>query len=656
MLVDTDEALDRFLDDLSEQELVAYDVETSGLDVWHGDGICGMSFCFADDRTFYLPVGHARGVPAIEWVREKTARGGTSKRRVERDHVIERRFSQLSRDAIVRVFEVIRACGIGLITHNGKFDIHMTTNEGIDCSDIMVYDTMVMAKIANNIEFSVALKKLAVKYVDKNANDEEQALKKTLRERGWLHKDPAGKRDIAHYDWFEPAEMAPYAEKDALLTYALYRVLHKRIAASKQMEIFQRETALLPVLVDMERHGMRVDLAYCRTSLETVVRRIADVEESIFALAGEEFDIASSAQIGRVMARLGVTSAVRTPGGKESWAKTALEPSRSQSPIVPLIETWRSLTKTRTTYLENFLAYADSDGVIHTDIQQIEAVTGRTSSRNPNLQNITKKEKDGIELRRCFVPAPGRVFVLIDWSQMEARIIADWAGEREMLRVIEEGGDIHILTAMRIADVMGLDLCGQKSCAEMRLWRERAKTILFALLFGMGAPKLATSLGISLGLATEMRDAFWQAYPKIARFARDTRYEASTRGYVRNRYGRLYRYPEQHDPTTGRTEFLYTHAAVDHKIQGTGADMAKEALIKVWKGMRAAGMKARIVGFVHDEIIIEAPHDEVDRVVRNAMRIMTTYPMFSVPIEAEASIAETCWAEKRAYTPAVVAA
>ncbi len=649
MLIDTQAAFLWFLRELARQELVAYDVETTGLKIWHGDYICGFSVAFADGRSFYLPIAHAQSVPVVEFVKEKTGRGGTSKRRVERNERVERTFSQLVPAALVQTFEIITLNGIRLITHNGKFDVHMTENEGIDCSDITIYDTMVMAKIANNIEITAALKKLAVKYIDKNANDEEQTLKKTLRDRGWLYK-AEGRGDVAHYDWMEPAEMAPYAEKDALLTYALYRIMHERIASSKQMTIFKRETELLPVLVSMERHGMRVDLDFCREALVTIKQRIATIEESIFALAGEEFDIASAQQLGVVMRRLGVESAVKTVTGRESWAKNALAPSRSVSPIVPLVEEWRSLTKSRTTYLENFLLFADKDGVIHGDIQQIEAKTGRTSIRDPSLQNITKKEKDGVELRRAFIPEPGCVLVLVDWSQQEARIMADWSGETALLDAIRDGKDIHTLTAMRLSEALNLGLCGDLACKTMATWRDRSKITFFALMYGVGVDKLAGMLGIDVNVAANVRSAFWSTYPKVARFASTTRREASTLGFVRNKYGRMYRYPEAFNPATEKAEFQYAYTAVDHKIQGTGADMAKEALIKVWRGLRASGMGASLVGFLHDELILDVPYDEVDKVVRNVTRIMTNYgDIFKVPIAADASIAETSWADKRPY-------
>jgi DNA polymerase I-like protein with 3'-5' exonuclease and polymerase domains len=617
-----------------------------------------MSFGFADGRTFYIPVRHAESIPHIEMVKAKTERGGTTRRRVVREGFIEREFEQLAPEAVRLAFGVIKRKGIRLICHNARFDVHMTEAEGVvffdDDKPLTVYDTYLMSKLIDGRSRVNGLKKLAVKYVDKTANAEEEALKRTLRERGWVWQDADNpKRDIARYDWMTPAEMAPYAEKDAFLTFALYRIFHAKLATQKQLDIFKRETDLLPVITAMERRGMYVDLDYCRSALALAKARLAELTESIHALAGEEFDIGNVHQLGPILQRLGVSSPVKSKKtGKDSWAKDVL--ALSDAPIVRLVEEWRGLEKMRTTYLINYLRFADADGLIHADVQQCEAVTGRTSSRDPNLQNVTRDERHGIALRRVFRPRPGYVWVLIDWSQIEARIVADWAGEESLLDVIRSGGDIHALTAKRIAEVTGTDCCGDKACKAFSRQRTAAKNVFFASLYGAGAAKLAAMIGISVDEASALRDAFWRAYPKIAEFARRIRNEAKRNGYIRNRYGRLYGYPLGEDPTTGKRDYLYTHAAVDHAIQGTAVDLAKETLIKVHRGLRKAGLDAGLIGFVHDELITECRPADVNRVARNIARIMTTPgDLFQVPIEVEVSVAVESWFDKRAYEKGV---
>lgn len=648
MLIDTESAFAAFLDELSQQRLVAFDTETTGLKIWHGDRIAGMSFAFEDGRTFYLPVRHARTVPAVDFHKEKTERGGTRRVR-EESGLVEREFDQLDPSAIREVWDVIRQFGVQLVCHHAAFDVHMCMNEGVDIDGVIIYDTMVMAKIADNLEPTASLKRLAVKYISPDADAEERWLKAALKERGWSYRTPEGE-DIAHYDWFTPAEMAPYAEKDALYTLQLFRIFRKRIIETEQVAIWKRETELLPVLIDMERTGVRVDLEFCREQLATARARLSELEESIYAIAGEEFDIASADQLGPILKRLGIKSEVLTPKGKESWAKAALA-RRSDALIVQLILEWRGLSKIVSTYLENFLHFADDDGVIHARIKQIEAVTGRTSMAEPNLQNVTSEERFGIALRRAFVPRPGHVLVMIDWKQIEARVMADYADEPSLLSAIKNGDDIHALTALRVAKAMGRESCGDMSCPPFAKQRKAAKTIFFALIYGVGARKLAGMLGVTEEEAADLRIGFWNAYPRIAKFAKETRHEANARGFVRNKYGRRYNYLLTRNPITGAFERAGAHAAVDHKIQGTSLDLGKIALIECQAAIKKDGLSSRIVLFVHDELIFETPFEEVDRLIAAATRVMTDYgDVLRVPIECDVAITETCWADERPYT------
>lgn len=651
MLIDTPHRFEAFLHDLATQSTVAYDVETSGLDIWGGDRICGIALGFLDGRTFYLPMRHALSVPHVEFERVKTGRGNGSRRvRVERDTLVEREFEQLSPKVIKRLFSVIHENNIELVMHNAKFDIHMTMNEGVDFDGIVVRDTMVMAKLANNLEPTTKLKSLAVKYVDAKANEQEQELKRTLKERGWAYRPDGARRDVMHYDWMTPAEIADYAEQDTAITLALFRQFQATIQATDQRAVYDRETELLPVLVAMERAGIAIDRDYCRKTLAVVEARLSVLCESIYSIAGDTFDIASPAQVGAVLRRLGLHSSVRTPAGKESWNKKAL--LCNSSLIVDLIQEWRALEKTRTTYLLNYLEFADSDGVIHADIQQLEAKTGRTSYRDPNLQQVTAKDNYGVDIRRCFVPRPGRVFVLIDWKQMEARIIADWAGESWLIDAMNAGHDVHEQMALRIAEARAVEACGDLACAGFTKQRKAAKIIFFGLLYGMGINKLASDLQISEDEAMALRSSFWEAAPNIAKFARNTRNEAGRRGWVTNRYGRRYVYPLEIDPVNGRQQYAYAHAAVDHKIQGTGADMAKIAMIRIHTALKAAHLRSRLLLFVHDEVAIECPPDEVDRVIAGVRRIMGDFKdVFQcVTFPVDVAIAEKSWADERPYT------
>ncbi len=663
MLVDTTETFTAFLDLLARESAVAFDTETTGLGVHTGDRICGASFYLPNaGAAFYLPVRHAREVPKAryEWQYAKkfgreTWDDGAIKRRVRIvDDYEYRDFPQLKPVALAHVFDVIRRRNIDLRCHNAKFDMHMVLNEGIAIEGINVFDTMVMGRLANSAEQELGLKKLGTKYIDANADAEEKALRKWLQQQLYIFINDDGVEEV-HYDWTTPAEMCDYAEKDAVLTDALYRLLLPKIAESNQRDVLLREVELLPVLLDMERYGIAVDLDYCRAGIEQLEPRLNEVAERAYALAGRTFTIASNPELGKAFNAIGVKSPLRTQTGKDSWAKDAF--ALIEHPLTDAVTEWRALHRMKASYLENFIRYgipiAGTDyGLIHMDMQQVGASTGRTSCQNPNLQNQTRDEVDGLSVRRCFVPRPGHAFLFVDWSQMEVCLLADEAGETDLIDAIKHGQDVHSLTAMRISGVMGLGLCNDRECKTFKVWRQRAKTITFSILYGAGAAKIAKQLGIADTLAAELRAAFWKAYPKIAAFARRVQREVELTGATTNRFGRRYTYHWWEDPQTGRGKYLKAYAALNHRIQGAGADMAKIAMVRVARGLTKAGFTSRLVAMVHDELVLECPLAEVERVARKVVRTMegesyAAWTQFRVPIRAEASISYGPWSEKQ---------
>lgn len=646
MLIDTMADFNqKFMPALREQRVIAFDTETSGLDPWNGDRICGMSFAFQNGTTYYLPVRHLRTVPNIRF--DKV---GRRKVRVEYDEVF-RTFRQLPPQIIHHVFKVILDANMHVIGHNLKFDLKMVEAEGIDTSELRVSDTMIMARVANNIERRVALKVLGVRYINPDAADQQDWLKETMKERGWSYKDPETGDTIMHFDWFEPFEMADYAEQDARLTFQLYRKLRADISEQHQDLVYQRECQLLTVLVRMEMYGMKIDLDYVRQSLAEIMPRIADLRETIYSVAGGEFDIDSPLQFAQVMSKLEITTEEKTKKGRVSWSKKAFATlDKDEHPIIAYIEEYRTLCKIKTTYLDNFIRFADGEGVIHADFKQIEAKTGRFSCERPNLQNVPKEDEYGFYLRKCFVPRnKDYVFVLIDWSMMEIRIMADWAGQEDLCDDIRHGKDVHIETAVKIGRNMGVELCGSKSCKNMMHWRSNAKTIFFGLMYGMGVKKLAKSLKLTEEQAVAMKDEYWNLYPNIRAFFRNYQGQAKREGWVRNRYGRRYKYPLVDTPN-GRQEYGFAHAAVNHVIQGTGADMAKECMIRVDAVVRELELRAALVAMIHDELISEVHRDDIDQYVKNAVRIMTDFKkMFKLPITVEVTVAENNWADKQPY-------
>lgn len=607
--------------------VAALDTETSGLNLFGGDRLAGLAVAVGQPvRTFYLPFRH--GPPAQ-----------SQRRLVEPDE------PQLPLTALAEVMAALRRRAYQVVLHNAKFDWHVLANEGVSLDGLAVYDTMVMARIADPLADTVALKRLAVRYLGRGADREEQALKDLLRRRGWLSATEA------HYDWLLPSEIAAYAEADVRLTLELYDRLWQEVSRSGQANVLRREMDLLPVLVAMERRGMRVDRAYCEDTLAQVRDEQARVAEEIYALAGQTFNLHAHDEVDAVLAAAGLVSPATTSTGKASWTQDAL--LATGHPLAERLVRYRSLHKLAVTYFQSFLTHADADDVIHPDYQQVEAVTGRTSCRSPNLQNLTADgEKTlGYSVRRAFVPRPGYVYVLADWSQMELRIAAELSADPTLLQLLRDGADLHLATARRIATLRGLELCDDHHCPTVREWRRWAKTVTFGVLYGMGPKHLARTLAVPLAEATAMWESFWAAYPQFARWNRAVRNRAVRTGEAQNPYfARRYRLAPNPRPQHAHDRYLRPYVMTNYLVQGTGAEIAKIAMVEAARAIAAAGLDAHLVAMIHDELIWECPPAQVPRLVPLVQAAMTDIPEFRrINVPVEIAVADRTWADKRPY-------
>ena len=388
------------------------------------------------------------------------------------------------------------------------------------------------------------------------------------------------------------------------------------------------ELPLSPVLARMEREGMALDRTQLADFGKTLTARVGELEREIHGYAGESFNIGSTKQLGAVLfEKLGLKVIKKTKTGYSTDAEV-LEKLRGSHPIIGCILEYRTLTKLTSTYVDGLLKVVGEDGRVHTTFQQTVTNTGRLSSTDPNLQNIPVRSELGGQVRKCFVPREGWVYVDADYSQIELRILAHVANDAHMLAAFESGEDIHAVTA---SQVFGVPLSGVTS-----LMRRRAKAVNFGIVYGISAFSLADDIGVTRAEAQQYIDAYLQSYSGVRGYMENIRKKAHEDGYVSTLYGRRRPLPELRSSNFNLRSFG-ERVALNMPIQGTAADIMKIAMIAVDARLRREGLRARLVLQVHDELMVEAPAEEREEVQRILEEEMAGAASLRVRLPAEAT-------------------
>ncbi len=375
-----------------------------------------------------------------------------------------------------------------------------------------------------------------------------------------------------------------------------------RLAAAQQSGLMRDlEMPLIPVLYDMERAGVRIDKNAFSSFLDEVQRELDRLDAEIHRLAGGPFNIRSSQQLGDVLfVRLGLPRAGKTKGGLASTAQEALEKLTGKHPVIDALLEYRKLEKLRSTYLEPLPRLADADGRIHTTFNLLATATGRLSSSNPNLQNIPVRGEFGQRMRACFVPAPGRLLVSADYSQVELRILAHLADDPILIDAFRKGEDIHSRTASLLFDA-GRDAVTPEQ-------RRQAKTINFGLVYGMGPQKLGQELGIPVKEAKAFIERYFERLQGLRVFYDSVEREAREHGYVTTLAGR-----RRYIPDIGsQNEQLRSQArrqAINARVQGSAADVIKIAMLRAASDPELRQLDARLLLQIHDELVLEVPEE-----------------------------------------------
>jgi DNA polymerase-1 len=460
--------------------------------------------------------------------------------------------------------------------------------------------------------------------------------------------DPAGRA----YPLLEIAEREGLGAKveglgeNGLSGLAERAVLTRELAERQVVEIEEQgltglfrdvELPLVDVLVEMERTGVKLDTDRLGVISEKVSARIAELERDIYQLAGEEFTIGSPQQLGEILfEKLGLSRKRRGKTGFSTDARV-LQAIRSEHEIVGRIEEWREYSKLKSTYLDALPDLVDSESRLHTTFNQTATTTGRLSSTDPNLQNIPIRTELGREIRECFVAQEGWKLISADYSQVELRVLAHISGEQVLKDIFERGEDVHAATAAEMFGVSPEDI-------DPGL-RSKAKMINFGIVYGLSAYGLADRLDIPQEEAAEFIERYQARFPKVTEFIEKTIADATETGYVTTLLGRKRRIPELRSrkwPTRSLGERL----AVNTPIQGTSADIIKIAMVNARRALADAGLRTRLVLQIHDELLFEAPAEEVEAAMEIVVREMAEAYELDPPLGVDAGVGDNWLAAK----------
>ena len=595
-LVDTAEKFDAFLGKLKDEKLFAFDTETDALGAI-GSGLVGMSFSWADNCGYYLPVRGPMGAAVLD--------------------------QAATLDALRPILQDEK---VGKIGHHIKYDALVMRGVGVDMRGV-VADTMLMAFLLDASRNSYKMDVLA----------EELLGHKTIPIKQLIG---TGKKQIS-IDQVPTVDVATYAAEDADVTWRLHGVLSERLAKFPDLKTLHNEVELplVDVLAEMEWNGVKVDPKVLREQSKVLGDRIADLQTKIAAEAGGEINPDSPKQLQDVLfERLKLKPLRKTKTGYSTDAAT-LEQLADQHPLPALILEYRGLVKLRETYLENLgKEINEKTGRIHTSFNQTAASTGRLSSSDPNLQNIPIRTDEGQRIRLAFVADAGNVLLTADYSQIELRFLAHFTGEERLVTAFAADEDIHRAVAAEVYETE-LDAVTDKQ-------RRNAKTINFAIIYGVSAFGLARRIeDMTQKQAGELITRYKQRFPKVFDFFETCIDDAKKNGYVETIRGRRRPIPEIESRIASMRQYA-ERTAINSVIQGSAADLIKIAMNNLYAKMKIDKTPAKLLLQVHDELVFECPESEAENVAELAKSQMVGAMELKVPLRVDAGWAKN-WREAK---------
>ncbi|HEY3176317.1 MAG TPA: DNA polymerase I [Candidatus Polarisedimenticolia bacterium] len=579
--------LDEVLAKVRRDGILSIDLETTGTDPMRA-AIVGVAICSSPRKAVYVPVAHSYlGAP-----------------------------KQIPLDLVLaKLKPLLEDRKLPKVGQNVKYELILFRRHGIDPAPIG-FDSMVASYLIDPGRRQHNLDVLALDY---------------LNHRTILYKEVAGTgRAEVTLDRVDVERVAQYAGEDADIALRLKEVLEPILRERELDELFHDlELPLVPVLADMEMAGVKVDPAILGRMSGEFALEIERLESEIYELAGCTFNINSPRQLGDILfEKLDLTSRRRT--AKTKARSTSVDVLEDLAPLHPLprkILDYRSLTKLKSTYIDALpLLINPQTGRVHTSYNQAVAATGRLSSSDPNLQNIPARTEMGRKIRAAFVPEAGHLFLAADYSQVELRVMAHMADVPELADAFRKGEDIHRRTAAEIFGVMP-----ELVTSEMR---NQAKTINFGVLYGMGADSLGKQLGIPRKAAQEFIDRYFKRFPRIKEYNEETIARAEKDGFVTTLFNRRRYFPDiRSTDRMARQQAL--RAAVNTTIQGTAADLIKKAMLDLSAALRKGRFQSRMILQVHDELVLECPEGEVEKVRPVLARCMEGVADLSAPLTVD---------------------
>ena len=558
------------------------DTETTGTEAMQAE-LVGMSFSFAENEAYYVPVPPDRD---------------------EAQRIVDEFKPAYAREDCLKVGQ------------NIKYDILVLGHYGAEVRgplfDTMVAHYVLQPELRHGMDY---LAEIYLKY-------EPIHIEELIGPKGRKQKNM---RDLP------PAEVYRYACEDADVTLKLKHVLERELDEHDARRLFEEiEMPLVPVLAYMERNGVRIDPEALRQTSEHFTARMKQIEQEVYQLAGEEFNIASPKQVGEVLFdKLRISDKAKKTKSKGQYvtSEEVLESLKSKHPIVEKILDYRGLRKLLSTYIDALPALVNPrTGRIHTSFNQTVTATGRLSSSNPNLQNIPVRNEDGKEIRKAFIPDDGCEFFSADYSQIELRIMAHLSGDPHMLEAFREGHDIHAATAAKIY---------KKPIAEVtRTERTKAKTANFGIIYGISAFGLAERMGVDRREAKALIDEYFRTYPHVKAYMEHSIEEARRLGYVETISKRKRYLPDIHSHNSVVRGYAERNA-INAPIQGSAADIIKVAMTRIYRRFMQEGIRSKMILQVHDELNFSVLPEERERVQQIVIEEMQGAYSLRVPLEAD---------------------
>ncbi|CAM5474559.1 DNA polymerase-1 [Aquamicrobium terrae] len=602
------ETLQAWIAEAREAGIVAFDTETTSLDPMQAE-LCGIALATQPGRAAYIPLGHRNG-------RDDLLGGGLVDGQIP------------IRDALAALKPLLEDRSVLKIAQNLKYDLVIMNRHGID---VAPYDDTMLLSYVLDAGTS-------------GGHGMDALSEKWLGHKPIHFKEVAGSgKNFIGFDQVDLDKATRYAGEDADVTLRLWQVLKPRLAAKGLVSVYERlERPLVPVLARMEQRGISVDRQILSRLSGELAQGAARLEDEIYQLIGERINIGSPKQLGDILfGRMGLPGGSKTKSGQWSTSAQLLEDLAAEGHELPRkIVDWRQLTKLKSTYTDALPGFIHPETQrVHTSYALAATTTGRLSSSDPNLQNIPVRTAEGRRIRTAFIADKGNKLISADYSQIELRVLAHVADIPQLKQAFADGADIHAATA---SEMFGVPIEGMPS--EIR---RRAKAINFGIIYGISAFGLANQLSIPREEAGAYIKKYFERFPGIRDYIDTTKTYARENGYVETVFGRRIHYPEIRSPNPSVRAFN-ERASINARLQGTAADIIRRAMVRMDAALAKAGLSARMLLQVHDELIFETAEEEVEATIPVVRDVMENAPMpavsLDVPLKVDARAADN-WDE-----------